>query len=340
MKGRALGAAFAAALISALTGSLAWADNPHGTPPGQAKQASTSDSGNSSAAGPSANASATAQANAAAHAESNTQSTTAATAATSTSSPSADSQTKITPGGSKFDNCSGTTNTTTSPGVKPSNDTKHWTCATADSNQTKEYGNGTTAGQGVIARGGSPKTKLYGPGNSQPHMVAPCPTSRHMRDWHAVKNFNPASCSSTSTPSSPSSSSTRTSSTTNTSLTTNSTANTSVTNNAVTNNAVTNNATTNTSSISRTSPSTSSGVQGAQHSSSPKKAVAATAPASSSSPAASTAPATTHGVLGKTATPSSGSLPFTGLPLWLPALLALGLAAAGYSLVRFGRSRV
>jgi len=28
------------------------------------------------------------------------------------------------------------------------------------------------------------------------------------------------------------------------------------------------------------------------------------------------------------------------LPLWFPALLALGLAAAGYSLVRFGRSRV
>ena len=36
MKRRALGAAFVVVLISALTGSVAWADNPHGTPPGQA----------------------------------------------------------------------------------------------------------------------------------------------------------------------------------------------------------------------------------------------------------------------------------------------------------------
>jgi hypothetical protein len=44
-------------------------------------------------------------------------------------------------------------------------------------------------------------------------------------------------------------------------------------------------------------------------------------------------------VLGTTASPSSGTLPFTGLPLWLPALLAVGLAVTGYGLVRYGRSR-
>jgi len=49
------------------------------------------------------------------------------------------------------------------------------------------YGNGTTAGQGVMKRpGGNASIQLYGPGNSQPHKVAPCPGSRHMRDWHAV----------------------------------------------------------------------------------------------------------------------------------------------------------
>jgi len=397
MKGRALGAAFVAALISALTGSLAWADNPHGTPPGQANLTSASvtasasasaenqgqakkaeeSSTTSSSAGPSANASAQAQANAAEHTQAssngsnNSNSSQSNAAASSANSPSADSQTKLTPGGSKFDNCSGTTNTTTSPGVKPSTDTKHWTCATADSNQTKEYGNGTTAGQGVIARGGSPKTKLYGPGNSQPHMVAPCPGSRHMRDWHAVKSYNPASCSSPGTSSSCSlqpgqvrvngqcvwpcpnnqampasgqcgSSSNTTTVTTSTSVTNNSTTNNSVTNNSTTNNSTTNNSvtnnnsSTNNSSITRHTPS--SGVQGAQHSSSPKKTAAATAPAAKTSPAASTAPASTKGVLG-TSTPSSGSLPFTGLPLWLPALLALGLAVGGFTLLRLGRTR-
>src|SRR5437763_15374686 len=42
MKGRALGATFVVALISALTGSLAWADNPHSAPPGQAAKDSAS----------------------------------------------------------------------------------------------------------------------------------------------------------------------------------------------------------------------------------------------------------------------------------------------------------
>ena len=41
MKRRALGAVIAAVLTSALTGSLAMADNPHGTPPGQAAQDQT-----------------------------------------------------------------------------------------------------------------------------------------------------------------------------------------------------------------------------------------------------------------------------------------------------------
>jgi hypothetical protein len=362
MKRRAFSAAFVAALISALTGSLAWADNPHGTPPGQAANdqssasvtasasasTSTENKGQAkkadeSAAGPNANASATAQANAAAQA--NTQSS---SSASSSSSPSADSQTKQTPGGDKFNGCTGTPNTSSSPGVKPASETDKWTCASAGSNQTKMYGNGSTAGQGVMKRGGSASTTLRGPGNSQPHMVQPCPGSRHWRDWHAVKSYNQASCSQTkptaAPPTTTTSTTTSTSSTTNTSVTNNcttnnsvvnnTTTNNSVTNNSVTNNSTANNSTTKNSSTYRSTPS--SGVQGAQHSSSPKKA---SAPAAAKAPAASTAPATTKGVLGTTASPSSGTLPFTGLPLWLPALLALGLAAAGYCLMRLGRSR-
>src|SRR2546423_3171595 len=178
MKRRALGAAFVAALISALTGSLAWADKPSSPPgqaakeqttvtasasasaaaenKGQAKKADDSSAATSSSAkaddnasaksddhgqgnGPSANASSTAQANA----QSNT---------TSTSSPSNDSQTKTTPGGDNFDGCTGTPNTSGSPGVKPSSDTDKWTCAKAvastagaAADQTKRYGNGSTA---------------------------------------------------------------------------------------------------------------------------------------------------------------------------------------------------
>src|SRR5438067_8802865 len=229
MSRRALGAAFVAALISALTGSLAWGDNPHGTPPGQAANDQTSasvtasasasaenkgqakkaeeSSQSSSSAGPSANASATAQANAAEHAQSNSSTSSQSnTSANSNTSASNTATTKLTPGGDKFNGCTGTPNTSGSPGVKPASNTDKWTCAKAvagtagaAADQTKRYGNGSTASQGVVKRGGL-GTTLYGPGNSQPHMVKPCPNSRHMRDWHAVKSFSTASCGSPGTP--------------------------------------------------------------------------------------------------------------------------------------------
>jgi hypothetical protein len=67
-----------------------------------------------------------------------------------------------------------TTTTTASVGVKPSNSTSHNVSAPAGSNSTKLYGNGQSAGQIAIKHGASPSTMLYGPGNSQPHKVAPC----------------------------------------------------------------------------------------------------------------------------------------------------------------------
>jgi hypothetical protein len=73
-----------------------------------------------------------------------------------------------------------------SEGVKPSNTTDHETHAAASSDKTKEYGNGKTAGQIAIQNGAAPSASLHGPGNSQPHKVAPC-GGGHEVDVHALK---------------------------------------------------------------------------------------------------------------------------------------------------------
>jgi hypothetical protein len=127
-----------AMIVSSVLVGVAAADNPHGTPPGQAKKDQA--------------------------AASNSQ---AATADNST-------------------------------GVKPSSTTEHNTTAAAGSNKTKQYGNGQTAGQIAMKNGASADTKLYGPGNSQPHKVAVCSKNgkSHQVDVHALKSHHGASCSS------------------------------------------------------------------------------------------------------------------------------------------------
>jgi hypothetical protein len=98
-----------------------------------------------------------------------------------------------------------TTTSTTTPtaatdpapteGVKPSNTTAHETHAPASSNETKKYGNDQTAG-GIAIRGGAkPDTKLHGPGNSQPHKAAPC-GGGHEVDVHALKAHRGGTCGS------------------------------------------------------------------------------------------------------------------------------------------------
>jgi hypothetical protein len=188
-------------------------------------------------------------------------------------------------------------------GVKPNNTTMHNTCATADSHQTKMYGNGKTAGGIAMSRGAPGSTKLYGPGNSQPHKVATCPGTNgkvHYKDVHAVKSYSNSSCSSSSaqqqtqqtqqtqssTPAAPAAS----------------------------------------ASASATSPAApaAAGVAGAT-----KTLKSGAAPAAKTSPRS--------GVLGATA--RTGTLPFTGMPLWIPALAALGLLAAGLGLRRHAGSR-
>jgi hypothetical protein len=103
-------------------------------------------------------------------------------------------------------------------GVKPSNTTaKNTSCvaggqphaancgpatpaaaATASRDDSKQYGNGTTAAQIAVSRGGGGAT-LRGPGNSQPHKVAIC-GRKHGVDVHAVKRYPGSACGSSTPP--------------------------------------------------------------------------------------------------------------------------------------------
>jgi hypothetical protein len=103
-----------------------------------------------------------------------------------------------------------------SPGVKPASGTTHWThcttgtsssgvsCTSSDSGHTpqtktdvsKQYGNGQTAAQIAVSRGGV-GVQLTGPGNSQPHKVTVCgkPSNKSGGvDVHAVKSYDASAC--------------------------------------------------------------------------------------------------------------------------------------------------
>jgi hypothetical protein len=87
-----------------------------------------------------------------------------------------------------------TTAATNSTGVKPANDTAHDTHAEAQSDKTKQYGNGQTAGQIAEKNGAAGNDVLHGPGNSQPHKATPCSGGRHEVDVHALKSHRSGSC--------------------------------------------------------------------------------------------------------------------------------------------------
>jgi hypothetical protein len=80
-----------------------------------------------------------------------------------------------------------------SAGVKPSNETAHDTHAEAQSDKTKQYGNGQTAGQIAEKNGAAGNAVLHGPGNSQPHKLAPC-SGGHEVDVHALESHRGGSC--------------------------------------------------------------------------------------------------------------------------------------------------
>jgi hypothetical protein len=181
------------------------------------------------------------------------------------------------------------------PGVKPSNDTEHDTHAAASSDETKQYGNGKTAGQIAVQNGAAPSTILHGPGNSQPHKAAPC-SGGHEVDVHALKGKRRKSCG--TQPSSPPHSTPDPG--------------------KVGDPAHGPNAGGSTPAAAASSPSVPSTSTSAK-------------PAVSTKHAGVESPV---GVLSATGAIGGGTLPFTGFPIWVVVLIALALIGLGLMLRR------
>jgi len=181
------------------------------------------------------------------------------------------------------------------PGVKPANDTAHDTHAAASSEETKQYGNGKTAGQIAVQNGAAPSTILHGPGNSQPHKAAPC-SGRHEVDVHALKGKRRTACG--TQPSSPPHSTPDPGN--------------------VGDPAHGPNTAGNTPASSASSPSEASTSTSAKPAVSTKHVRVESA----------------NGVLSATGAIGGGTLPFTGFPLWVVALTAIALVALGLMLRR------
>ncbi len=187
---------------------------------------------------------------------------------------------------------------TAQTGVKPSNDTAPDTHAAASSDQTKQYGNDKTAGQIAMGNGAAPITALHGPGNSQPHKASPC-SGGHEVDVHALKAKRGGACG-TRPPSPP---------------------------------------------TPRPNPTPDPGKPGdPAHGPNTTHSTpsAASSPADPSTPAMAKPVVSSHqgrveaasGVLSATGATGSGTLPFTGFPLWIVVLIALALIATGMTLRR------
>jgi hypothetical protein len=195
-----------------------------------------------------------------------------------------------------------------SPGLKPTNSTEHNFYAPAGSNRTKRYGNGQTAGQIAMVHGASPDTPLYSPGNSQPHKIAPCGRPAHGKgggiDVHALKGHaGKKGCDAEEPPSTTPASGGP--------------------------------------GPSETPPTTTPGGSVSPPTSGQQPTATGSTPSTDSGGseshssgghvegASASAGKTDGGVLGAAATLTTGTLPFTGAPLLLVALLGLALIGAG-----------
>src|SRR6266568_5330000 len=185
-------------------------------------------------------------------------------------------------------------------GVKPANDTAHDTRAPASSSATKLYGNGQTAGGIALHHGASPSTRLHGPGNSQPHKAAPC-SGGHEVDVHALKSRRGGTCG-TQPPSPP---------------------------------TPRPNPTPDPGKPVDPGHGPNPGGPGPGTPSGPG-AVAPRGPVMQKPVVASHhgRPEAAAGVLSATGAIGSGTLPFTGFPIWIVMLIALALIAAGVALRR------
>jgi hypothetical protein len=187
---------------------------------------------------------------------------------------------------------------TAQPGIKPAKDTAHDTHAPAASNETKQYGNGKTAGQIAMQNGAAPTTILHGPGKSQPHKAAPC-SGGHEVDVHALKAKRRASCGS-QPPTPPRS----------------------TPDPGKVGDPVHGSSTTNTVGDTSTTPASSPAV--------PNSSASADPAMSTKHPQVESA----SGVLDATGAIGGGTLPFTGFQVWVVALLALASIALGLVLRR------
>ena len=190
---------------------------------------------------------------------------------------------------------------TVSAGVKPASATGKNTLEAATSNKTKLYGNGKTAGQ-IAVQAGFGGSMLYGPGNSQPHKTTCGP---HMIDVHALKAHGAAACAAIS--SSPSSSVSA---------------------------EVTSGVSPAVSAAAAAQAAGKSGVLSAKASAPAKTNKHASGVLSAKAALAATA----KKPLRLVATVRHGNLPFTGLALWMPMALGLGLIATGLAMRRKGNS--
>jgi hypothetical protein len=188
-------------------------------------------------------------------------------------------------------------------GVKPANDTAKDTYEAASSDKTKEYGNGKTAGQIAIQNGAAPSTVLHGPGNSQPHKASPC-SGGHEVDVHALKGKRGKGCGS-QPPSDPPHSN---------------------------------------PDPPHSNPDPPHSIpdpgkpgdpaRGPDVQGTPSVPSTPGKPKPAVDPEESAVAGAAAGVLGATGAIGSGTLPFTGFPIWIVVLIALGLIGLGVILRR------
>jgi hypothetical protein len=177
--------------------------------------------------------------------------------------------------------------------------------ASSKSDSSKKYGNGKTAAQVAAGNGLTGTATIYGPGNSQPHKVS-CPGAKHSPDVHALKTGT-AACSTSTAVHTSSSTSVSSSVHTSSNVSSSNTTNVSSAPNTTSNTGV--------AGTTQTQTQATGGVQGTTTNvASPKVKHAK------------------HGVLGTVTKVNGGALPFTGFPLWLAALVGLGLIGGGLAL--------
>jgi hypothetical protein len=236
--------------------------------------------------------------------------------------------------------------------------------AAAKTDASKRYGNAQTAAEIAVSHGGS-GVKLTGPGNSQPHKVSTCLHKSNPSggvDVHAIKNggYSSAACTATQAQQVITSSVCGSKSVTTTTTTSQA---------ALHGNGKQLGKGTAKHQVSSTSSSTVVTATGEVCTTSSPGQVATSvsavtpvtlvtpvttagstaAPTKTSSVAGAQAPLTPptlqhapkatkaqHGVLGTVAKVSGSTLPFTGFPLWMVLVVALGLIGAGLTLRRRG----